>query len=88
MNDFAANGVRVLALDPSHKGFGFAVLEGSKRLIIWEVTEARTIAQVLKVMEDLIKHYEPDFLIVEDCNARGCRRGKRTTNATRRRVAG
>jgi len=34
--------IRVLAIDPSTRGFGFAVLEGPSRLIDWGVKETRS----------------------------------------------
>ena len=34
--------IRVLAIDPSTRGFGFAVLEGPNRLIDWGVKETKT----------------------------------------------
>ena len=33
--------IRVLAIDPSTRGFGFAVLEGPERLIDWGVKETK-----------------------------------------------
>jgi len=33
--------IRVLAIDPSTRGFGFAVLEGPDRLIDWGVKETK-----------------------------------------------
>ena len=77
MKNDTAKELRVLAIDPSHKGFGYAVLEGPNILIDWEVKEARVTTRILQAIEDLLGHYEPDFLIVEDCGTRGCRRGKR-----------
>jgi hypothetical protein len=33
--------IRVLAIDPSTRGFGFAILEGPNQLIDWGVKETR-----------------------------------------------
>lgn len=69
---------RVLAIDPMHRGFGYAVHERSHRLVDWG------IAYVLKSerqrwperVEQLIKTYEPDIVVSEDVEALGSRRGK------------
>jgi Holliday junction resolvasome RuvABC endonuclease subunit len=70
---------RVLAIDPASRGFGFAVLEGPKRLIDWGVKSARVDKdkRCLKLIEDLIERYQPDVLVVEDYVAKGSRRCRR-----------
>lgn len=45
MSPAYTNDIRVLAIDPSTRGFGFAVLEAPNRLIDWGVKEARTDKQ-------------------------------------------
>ena len=67
---------RVLTIDPASRGFGFAVLEGPKRLIDWGVKSARVNkdTRCLKLIEDLIERYEPDIIVVEDYVAKGSRR--------------
>ena len=68
--------IRVLAIDPSTRGFGFAVLEGPERLIDWGVkeTKANKNAKSLKLIEDLIDRYQPTVLVVEDYDGKGSRR--------------
>ena len=63
---------RILAVDPSTRGFGFAVLEGPERLVDWGVKEARDNKHVkcLGQIEKLIKQYEPDAIVVEDAAAK------------------
>ncbi len=70
---------RVLAIDPASRGFGFAVLEGPKRLIDWGVKSARVNKdkRCLKLIEDLIERYEPDVIVVEDYESKGSRRCRR-----------
>ena len=70
---------RVLAIDPSTRGFGFAVLEGPERLIDWGVKEARDNKRVkcLEQIEKLMEHYQPDSIVVEDAEAKGSRRCRR-----------
>lgn len=59
---------RILAVDLTSRGFGYAVLEGPERLVDWGVKQPKRYAKskcVLFVME-LIKQYHPDILIVEN----------------------
>lgn len=71
--------VRVLAIAPSSRGFGYALMEGMHRLIDWGVKSVkgdkndRALAQVA----DLISHYKPTHVALEDFNAPGIRRASR-----------
>jgi Holliday junction resolvasome RuvABC endonuclease subunit len=70
---------RVLAIDPSTRGFGFAVLEGSLRLIDWGTRSARAKEenknrQCLEKVEELIDIYAPDVVALEKCDVRSSRR--------------
>src|SRR6266581_9072909 len=71
--------IRVLAIDPSTRGFGFAVLEGQDRLIDWGVKETKKNknARTLKLIEDLIDVYLPNVIVVEDYAGKGSRRCRR-----------
>jgi Holliday junction resolvasome RuvABC endonuclease subunit len=68
--------IRVLAIDPSTRGFGFAVLEGPERLVDWGVKETKVNKNVksLKLIDDLIERYHPNVIIVEDYRGKGSRR--------------
>lgn len=70
---------RVLAIDPTSRGFGFAILEGPATLVDWGVSEihGRSPGIALVKLTDLLKHYEPDVLVVEDCTDSSSRRGPR-----------
>ena len=70
---------RILAIDPTTKGFGFAVMEGPERLIDWGVKEAkkRKNERCLKIVADLIDQYQPDVIALEDCAGKGSRRCRR-----------
>ncbi len=76
MSITSLNDVRVLALDPTSGGIGFAVLEGPHQLIDWGVKSApeRTPHYALWLIEALIARYEPDVIVLEDCEACGSRR--------------
>lgn len=67
---------RVLATDPSTRGFGFAVLEGPDRLIDWGVKETKTdkTRRSLQLIAALI---EPAVLVLEDYAGNGSRRCER-----------
>src|SRR6266496_6608456 len=71
--------IRVLAIDPSTRGFGFAVLEGPNRLIDWGVKETKVNknARSLKLIDDLIERYQPNVVVVEDYAGKGSRRCRR-----------
>src|SRR6266511_3133799 len=69
----------VLAIDPSTRGFGFAVLEGPNRLIDWGVKETKTDKKrkTLELIDDLIERYQPSVVVVEDYAAKSSRRCRR-----------
>src|SRR5438093_4380180 len=71
--------IRVLAIDPSTRGFGLAVLEGPHRLIDWGVKETKVNkkAKSLKLIDDLIDRYQPNVIVVEDYMGKGSRRCRR-----------
>jgi Holliday junction resolvasome RuvABC endonuclease subunit len=68
--------IRVLAIDPATRGFGFAVLEGPDRLIDWGVKETKTdkSRRSQRLIADLIDQYEPAMLVLEDYAGKGSRR--------------
>jgi len=71
--------VRVLAIDPSVRGLGFAILEGPNQLIDWGVKETKTDKKrrSLKLVDELIEQYRPIVIVVEDYEAKGSRRCRR-----------
>ncbi len=81
MTAFRRKDTRVLAIDPSTRGFGFAALEGSDRLIDWGVKETRNDKnrRSLKLIPELIEQYEPSVLVVEDHAGKDSRRCRRVT---------
>lgn len=74
---------RVLAIDPTSKGIGFAVLEGSDRLVDWGVKLASGNEECLRRADVLIARYQPEVLIVERTDVRGCRRRPRALELIR-----
>src|SRR5215475_14213326 len=73
------NDIRVLAVDPSTRGFGFAILEGPHRLIDWGVKETKVDKKrkSLRFIAELIDRYQPSMLVVEDYTGKGSRRCRR-----------
>jgi hypothetical protein len=71
------NPKRVLAIDPTPRGFGFVVLESPTTLVDWGVKVVREPkeAMTLKKVLDLIRHYMPEIIVLED--HRGSRRHPR-----------
>ena len=69
---------RVMAIAPSTRGFGFAVLEGHT-LVDWGVKSVKgdKNSQCIKKLENLIAQYEPEVLVLQDYSAKGSRRSTR-----------
>src|SRR5260370_23035679 len=74
MKSSTANPKRVLAIDPTSRGFGYVVLESPTTVVdgggkdIRQQDEAKTLAKV----SELIAHYWPEIIVLED--HRGSRR--------------
>ena len=79
MNRRANRDTRILAIDPSTRGFGYAVLEGPSRLIDWGVKETKTDKKrrSLKLIDELVNDYQPYAMVVEDYAGKGSRRCER-----------
>lgn len=82
------NNLCVLAIAPSTMGFGFAVLDGNK-LVDWGIktVTGNKDRECLRKLEDIIRHYKPGVLILEDYAAKGCRRRQRIKNLGNQIVA-
>jgi len=70
---------RIFAVDPTTKGFGYAVLETPFRLVDWGLAhvagekESGAIAR----FETLLDQFRPDVVVLEDFTAPGSRRRPR-----------
>ncbi len=67
---------RILAIDPSTRGFGFVVLEGATNLIDWGVKATRKDKNergLIKVGA-LLRLYRPDVIVAERHSGKGSRR--------------
>lgn len=74
--------IRILAVAPSSRGFGFAVLEDGRMLVDWGVKSitgnknADTVTKVAMMITD----YHPAVLVLENASAKGSRRSPRIRN--------
>ena len=78
--------LRLLAIDPSTKGFGFIVLEGEENAIDWGVRSAKgdKNAECLRQIAKLIARYRPDVIVVEDYRDKAARRPSRLLELVQR----
>jgi hypothetical protein len=74
----------ILAIDPTSRGFAFAVLETPAFLVDWgeRIVPARSGDLLRKVNEFLLR-YEPTLLVIEDLAVPGSRRRKRASKEVR-----
>lgn len=70
---------RILAIDPTHRGFGYVVFEGPERLIDWGVRNIQGPKNraSIQAASDLISFYRPQILVLEDTVSKPCQRRKR-----------
>jgi len=68
----------ILAIDPTSRGFAFAVLEAPAFLVDWgeRVIPAKT-GGLLRKVDELLTRYQPDLLVIEDVAGPGAQRRKR-----------
>jgi hypothetical protein len=69
----------VLAIDPTHRGFGYVIFEGPDFLIDWGVRHVegpKNKASIASTAE-LITRYHPRIMVLEDVAAKSCRRCRR-----------
>jgi hypothetical protein len=74
----------ILAIDPTSRGFTFAVLETPAFLVDWgERIVPATSGGLLREVDELLSRYEPTLLVIEDLAAPGARRRKRASTEIR-----
>jgi|ERR1022692_565343 predicted mannosyl-3-phosphoglycerate phosphatase (HAD superfamily) len=63
-----ADDFRILAIAPTSRGVGFAVLEGKDSLVDWGVktVQGEKNANSLTKVEELIAQYQPGVLVLQD----------------------
>lgn len=80
MNHIQLSDELALAIFPSARGSGYAILEGSRSLVDWGVkgvNGSRKDAQSLQKIRELIAFYRPDVLVLADYKGEGSWRAKR-----------
>jgi hypothetical protein len=70
---------RILAIDPTHRGFGYVIFEGPDFLIDWGVRQVEVPKNKgsIAAVAELIARYHPRILVLEDVAGKGCRRCRR-----------
>jgi hypothetical protein len=71
--------MRVLGIAPSSRGFGFALMEGDNVLVDWGVKRVKgdKNARSLSNVANLIEHYKPNAIVLENTRSQGSRRRSR-----------
>jgi Holliday junction resolvasome RuvABC endonuclease subunit len=90
MNRKHSNQFRVLAITPSTRGFGFAVLDGERTLVDWGVKTVKgkeKNPEALAKAEKLIAQYLPDTIVMEDHATEGSRRSERVKALSQQIIA-
>ncbi len=77
--------LRVLAIDPFHRGLGFAILEGPHRLVDWGIKKATGDKNIecVRIVKDLIDYYLPHVLVLENSAGKRSRRCARVQELLR-----
>jgi len=75
---------RILAIDPTSRGFAFAVLEAPAFLVDWgeRIVPAKS-GGLLRKVHELLSRYEPALLVIEDVAVPHTRRRKRARKEIR-----
>jgi hypothetical protein len=70
----------ILAIDPTSRGFAFAVLEAPAFLVDWgeRIVPAKS-GGLLRKVDELLSRYDPTLLVIEDLAVPGARRRKRAS---------
>ena len=89
LSRFKKVGIRILAIAPSSRGFGFVVLEGQETLVDWGVKSVKGNKNEgsLKKVEKLIAHYQPGVLVLQDTSTKHYRRSVRIRALSKRIIA-
>ena len=81
---------RILAIAPSSRGFGFVVLEGVDTLADWgakSVKGENKNAQSLAKVKELMRHYQPEVLVLQDTGTKTSKRSPRIKLLTNQLVS-
>src|SRR6185295_7655920 len=89
MNCQNKNHSRILAIAPSTKGFGFAVMEGEETLVDWGVKSVKgdKNTECLVKVDELIAHYQPGVIALQNTSAKHSRRAPRIRTLSEKIIA-
>lgn len=76
----------ILAVSPSPRGFAFVLFEGPTTPFDWGIKDLRgpkKNERSLAAIKRLVRLYHPAVLVIDDPDAKGVRRGKRTRSLLR-----
>jgi hypothetical protein len=64
---FSSNTTRVLAIAPSTRGFGFAIVEGGRALVDWgaKFVHGKKSIAAISSLKHMILHYEPIAVVMK-----------------------
>lgn len=81
--------VRVLGIVASTRGIGFAVMEGKSVLVDWGVKKVKgdKNSRSLSNVANLISHYQPDAIVLENTRSVGSQRRRRVRALTEEIIA-
>jgi hypothetical protein len=67
---------RILAIAPSTRGFGYAVLEGKETLVNWGVKTVRgdKNRRCIEIAGKMLAHYHPEVMVLQDHSGTDSRR--------------
>lgn len=86
MNQIKLKHIRILALAPTTRGVGFAVIDEQGTLAdqgVKTIKSGDKNAQSLKKVKELIADYEPGVLVLQDTSVKGSRRAPRIQKLTK-----
>src|SRR5258708_36307691 len=77
---------RILAIDPTTKGFGYAILDLPLHLIAWGMAHVKGEKRSGAIVrfEALLDQFRPDAVVLEDTTAQGSRRYPRVSDLLER----
>lgn len=66
------------SIDPTSRGFAFAIMEGPQDLVDWGVAESRiaTRRRGERKLREIFAHYKPEVLVLEKPTGHGTRRSR------------
>ena len=88
MRQTPSTNICTLSIAPTTRGFGFAVIDGEGTLVNWggKVVKGDKNKGALRKTEELISHYDPEVIVLQDASAKHSRRSIRVRELTKQIV--